>query len=123
MWYTGVKGEHMPYISITVGQKLSALQRQMMKTEFGRLISILPGKTEPDLIVNIHDGGAVYMGGAEVPCVFIDLRVYGKADEEAKKRFAEEIFAYITHVLGIPPEHQYLTISEHDHWGYDGQWH
>jgi hypothetical protein len=113
----------MPYISLTIGQKLSALQRQMLKTELGRLITAIPGKTEPDLIVHIQDGGAVYMGGAEVPCVYIDLRVYGKTEESAKKQFAENIFTHITRVLGIALEHQYLTISEYEHWGYDGEWH
>ncbi|MDR2095936.1 MAG: hypothetical protein LBP76_10535 [Treponema sp.] len=113
----------MPYISVTIGQKLSALQRQMLKTELGRLISIFPGKTEPDLIVCIHDGGAVYMGGAEVPCVYIDVRIYGKTENEAKKNFTKKIFAFIAHEYGIPPEHQYLSISQYAHWGYDGDWH
>ena len=113
----------MPYISVTIGQKLSAIQRQKLKTEFGRLITLIPKKTEPDLIVNIQDGGAVYMGGAEVPCAYIDVRLYGKAPIGAKRKFTKEIFTLLSKDLGIPIEHQYLTINECDHWGYDGKWH
>jgi phenylpyruvate tautomerase PptA (4-oxalocrotonate tautomerase family) len=112
----------MPYLSVTIGQKLEAAQREKLKTELGRLITIIPGKSESDLIVNIQDT-PLYMGGAEVPCVYIDLRVYTKTTEEAKKRFTRETFALITRDLGIPPERQYLTIGEYENWGYAGEWH
>jgi hypothetical protein len=113
----------MPYISVTIGQKLDAVQKEKLKTALGCLITIIPGKTEPDLIVNIQDSGAVYMGGAEIPCAYIDLRVYTKTTDEAKKRFAGELFAFITREFAIPAERQYLTIGEYDNWGYDGEWH
>jgi hypothetical protein len=113
----------MPYISVTIGQKLATAQKEKLKTELGRLITIIPGKTEPDLIVNIQDSGTVYMGGAEVPCAYIDLRVYTKTHDEAKKRFARELFAFIAREFAIPAERQYLTISEYENWGYDGEWH
>jgi hypothetical protein len=113
----------MPYISVTTGQKLSAPQKEKLKTGLGRLITIIPGKTEADLIVHIQDGGSFYMGGTETPSVYIDLRVYTKTDPEAKKRFSRELFAFITDELGIEAARQYLTIGEYDHWGYDGEFH
>jgi hypothetical protein len=113
----------MPYISIAIGKKLEAPQRDKLKTELGRLITIIPGKTESGLIVHIQDSGVLYMGGAEVPCAYIDLRVYTKTTEEAKKRFTRETCAYIAREFGIPIENQYLTIAEFENWGYDGEWH
>ncbi|MDR2477603.1 MAG: hypothetical protein LBD18_07455 [Treponema sp.] len=113
----------MPYISVNIGQKLEAAQKANLKTELGRLITIIPGKTEPDLIVRIEDSGAMYIGGKEIPCVYIDLRVYTKTSDEAKKRFTHEICAYIAHEFNIPVERQYLTIREFENWGYDGEWH
>jgi hypothetical protein len=113
----------MPYISVIIGQKLEAAQKEKLKTELGRLITIIPGKTEPDLIVHIQDTTSLYMGGTQAPCAYIDLRVYTKTTEEAKKRFTRETFAYITREFGIPPERQYLTIGEYEQWGFDGAWH
>jgi hypothetical protein len=113
----------MPYISVTIGQKLEAAQKKKIKAELGRLITIIPGKTGPDLIVNIQDSGAVSMGGTEAPCVYIDLRVYTKVPGEAKKRFTGEVFTFIAREFAIPVERQYLTISEYENWGYDGEWH
>jgi hypothetical protein len=113
----------MPYISVVIGQKLSAPQKEVLKSELGRLITIIPGKTEPDLLVNIQDGGSLYMGGTSAPCVYIDLRIYTKTDPEAKKRFTRELCTLITSQFGIEAVRQYLTISEYDHWGYDGEFH
>jgi hypothetical protein len=112
----------VPYISVDIGQKLSGSQKESLKAELGRLISLIPGKTEEELIVKIQDS-ALYMGGAEVPCVYIDLRIYGKTSHEAKTRFTREIFAFIAREFGVPPDRQYLTIGEYDNWGYDGDWH
>jgi phenylpyruvate tautomerase PptA (4-oxalocrotonate tautomerase family) len=113
----------MPYIQVTVGQKLSDPQKEALKSELGRLIAIIPGKAEADLIVSIQDGGSLYMGGIKAPSVYIDLRVYTAVDPEAKKHFARELFSSITRQLGIPSSRQYLTIGEYDHWGYDGEFH
>jgi hypothetical protein len=113
----------MPYVQVTIGRKLSVPERETLKGELGRLISIIPGKTESGLIVSVQDGGSLYMGGTTEPAVYIDLRVYTKTDPEAKKRFARELFASVTGQFGIPAARQYLTIEEYDHWGYDGEFH
>jgi hypothetical protein len=113
----------MPYISVTIGQRLDVSQKETLKSELGRLITIIPGKTEPDLLVNIQDGASLYMGGTDAPSAYIDLRVYTRTDPEAKKRFTREVFACITRLFGIETSRQYLTIGEYDHWGYDGEFH
>jgi hypothetical protein len=113
----------MPYIQVTIGQKLSDPQKEALKSELGRLITIIPGKTEAALIVSIQDGGSLYMGGIKEPSVYIDLRVYTAVEAEAKNRFALELFSSITRLFGIPASRQYLTIGEYDHWGYDGEFH
>lgn len=113
----------MPYISVTIGQKLEEAQKEKLKAGLGRLITIIPGKTEPDLVVHIQDSCSLYMGGGKAPCAYIDLRIYTKTANEAKERFTREVFAFISGEFGIPPERQYLTIGEYENWGYDGKWH
>lgn len=113
----------MPYLALTIGQKLDAAQTQKLKEEFGRLITIIPGKSEADLIVHIHERDTVFMGGEQTSCAYIDLRVYTKTTDEAKKRFTREACEFLRREFAIPLERQYLTISEHQNWGYDGAWH
>jgi phenylpyruvate tautomerase PptA (4-oxalocrotonate tautomerase family) len=112
----------MPYISVTIGQKLEAAQKEKFVKELGRLITIIPGKAESDLIVKIDDG-PLYMGGEAAPSAYTDLRMYTPTTEEAKQRFTRELSAYIAKNFAIPVERQYLTIAEHNNWGYDGEWH
>jgi hypothetical protein len=113
----------MPYISVIIGQRLDASQKETLKRELGRLITIIPGKTESGLIVHIQDSDFLAMAGTEAPSAYIDLRVYTKADPEAKKRFTRELCVFIHREFGIPVERQYLTIGEYDNWGYDGEFH
>jgi hypothetical protein len=113
----------MPYIQVTIGQKLKPDQKETLKNELGRLITIIPGKTEPSLIVSIRDDSPLYMGGSETPAAYIDLRVYTKTDPEAKKRFTREVFSFLTREFAIPADRQYLTIAEYENWGYDGEFH
>jgi phenylpyruvate tautomerase PptA (4-oxalocrotonate tautomerase family) len=113
----------MPYIAINTSAALSPVQREKVKAELGRLISIIPGKAEADLMVDIFDGRKMYMGGAAVPAAYIDLRVYTKADAEAKKRFTKETFALLIRELGVKQENLYMTITEFENWGYGGEFH
>jgi phenylpyruvate tautomerase PptA (4-oxalocrotonate tautomerase family) len=113
----------MPFISVTIGQKLGAVEKEKLKAELGRLIAIIPGKSEADLMVQIRDSDTVYMGGTESPAAYIDLRVYTKTTEAAKKTFTQKLFAFIAAEYGIKQERQYLTISEYENWGYDGEFH
>jgi hypothetical protein len=120
----------MPYLSVTIGKKLEEPQREKLKAELCRLIAIIPGKSEADLMVEIRDtgsspqeGAALYMSGSKEPSAYIDLRMYTATTEEAKKRFTRETFALITREFAIPSERQYLTIGEYSNWGYEGEWH
>jgi phenylpyruvate tautomerase PptA (4-oxalocrotonate tautomerase family) len=112
----------MPYLSVHIGQRLESAQKEKLKAELGRLITIVPGKTEPDLMLSLQDE-PMYFGGEAVSCAYIDLRIYAKTTEEAKKRFTRETCAMIAREYGIPVERQYLTIQEFENWGYDGEWH
>ncbi|MDR2468436.1 MAG: hypothetical protein LBD22_05695 [Spirochaetaceae bacterium] len=113
----------MPYISINTSAALSDANKATLVSELGRLITIIPGKTEADLIVDLSTSRAMFMGGKKTPSAYIDLRVYTKTTDEAKKLFTREVFTLLNHELGIKTEHLYMTIAEFDNWGYDGEFH
>ena len=110
----------MPYIAINTAQKLSAAQKEKIKAEFGRLIAIIPTKTEAGLLIDFSDSRTIYKGGAEVSGAFIDVRLFHKADFEPKKKFTEESFVMLSKELGIAKENMYLNIMEFDNWGSAG---
>ena len=110
----------MPYIAINTTQKLSDAQKEKIKTELGRLIAIIPTKTEAGLLVDFSDSRTVYKAGENVPGAFIDLRLFHKSDFEPKKKFTEETFEMFSRELGLKKENMYLTIMEFDNWGSGG---
>jgi phenylpyruvate tautomerase PptA (4-oxalocrotonate tautomerase family) len=113
----------MPYLAINLAQKLSQAQKETVIAEFGRLITVIPGKTEDTLMVDLSDDRALYMGGQAGPCAYVDLRMYTKTTQEAKQRFTKDASAFLVRELGIREERVYLTIAEYDQWGYDGALH
>ena len=110
----------MPYIAVNTAQKISDAQREKIKTELGRLITIIPTKTEAGLLIDFSDSRTTYKAGENVSGAFIDVRLFHKADFELKKKLTEEIFEMLSRELGIKKEHMYLNITEFDNWGTAG---
>ena len=110
----------MPYIAVNTAQKISDEQKEKIKTELGRLITIIPTKNEAGTLVDFSDSRTTYKGGENVHGAFIDVRLFHKSDFEPKKKFTEETFAMLSRELGLKKENVYLTIMEFDNWGSGG---
>jgi len=110
----------MPYIAINTSNKLSSAKKDKIKTELGRLIAIIPGKTEAVTLVEFSDSRTVFKNGKEVSGAFIDVRLFHKAEFEPKKKFTEETFKMLSEELGTEKDNMYLTIMEFENWGSDG---
>ena len=110
----------MPYIAINTTLELSAAQKEKIKTELGRLMPIIPTKTEAGLMIDFSGSRTIYKAGVEVSGAFIDLRLFRKSDFEPKKKFTEETFEMLSRELGLEKDNMYLNISEFEHWGSGG---
>ena len=113
----------MPYIAINTAQELSEAQKERIKAELGRLMSIIPTKTEAGLMIDFSGGRTLYKGGEKIDGAFIDLRLFRKSDLEPKKLYTVEVFNLLTRELGIQKEHMYLNIGEYETWGSKGELH
>ena len=110
----------MPYIAINTAQKLSDVQKEKIKTELGRLMTIIPTKTEAGLLIDFSDSRTMYKAGENVSGAFIEIRLFHKSEFEPKKKFAEEIFELLTRELGLKKENMYLNMIELENWGSAG---
>ena len=110
----------MPYVAINTSVKLSNAQKDKIKAEIGRLITVIPTKTEAGTLVDFSDSKTIYKGGENVSGAFIDVRLFHKADFEPKKKFTEEIFKMLSRELGLKEENMYLSILEFENWGSGG---
>ena len=111
----------MPYIAINTVQELDSNQKEKIKAELGRIMSIIPTKTEAGLIIDFSGGHTLYKGGLEIYGAFIDLRLFRKSELEFKEKYCVEVFELLSRELGIKKEHMYLTIGEYENWGSNGK--
>ncbi|MEG0752287.1 MAG: phenylpyruvate tautomerase MIF-related protein [Angelakisella sp.] len=111
----------MPFISIHTNLSPDSNKKNVIKAELGRLISIIPGKSEPVLMVEFVDGSTFFMGGVgEGNCAMVDVRCYKTAPFEANKEFTQEVFQLLERELNIPQGRIYLTLMELPTWGTKG---
>jgi len=107
----------MPYIAVNTSEKLSDAQKEKIKAELGRLITIIPTKTEAGTLVDFSDSRTMYKAGENISGAFIELRLWHKSDFESKKQFTEKTFELLSRELGLKTENMYLNIVELDDWG------
>ena len=110
----------MPYIAVNTSLKLTGEQKEKIKAEFGRLITIIPTKTEAGLLVDFADDRTMYRAGEAVPSAFIEIRLFHKSELEPKKKFTEEVFQMLNRELGIEIPRIYLSFLEFENWGTGG---
>ena len=110
----------MPYVAINTSLKLSDSQKEKVKTELGRLITIIPTKTEAATMIDFSDSRSFYKAGEVISGAFIELRLFHKTELEAKKKFTEETFEMLSRELGLKKENMYLNIMEFENWGSGG---
>ena len=110
----------MPYISVNTSEKVSDAQKEKIKSELGRIITLIPTKTEANTLIDISDSRSIYKGGEKVMGAFIELRLFHKFEFDDKKKFAEETFEMLSRELGLKKENMYLNVFELENWGSTG---
>lgn len=113
----------MPFIDVVLGDKLSKKQRETLKSGIGQLISIIPEKSEENLMLRITDGNQLYFRGEEHHCGgYMHIKLHHQAPMELKEKLIEQLFEMYQKQLGYAPEDMYITIEEFDHWGAIGKY-
>ncbi|HHU30582.1 MAG: hypothetical protein QM368_06830 [Bacillota bacterium] len=108
----------MPYIRVSLAQKLPPEKQAELVKGLGEALSIIPGKDGRGLIVDLEDGKTIYCGGVrQEDFVFLDVRYYSNFAYKIKKEFTVAVFNVLNKVLGTPKEKMFLTINEYNSWG------
>ena len=111
----------MPFISVSVSCTLTKAQKDDIKSRLGKLIEILPTKTEKSLMVDISDNHSIYYAGEEnEKAAFIDLRIYKESPFDAKSEFFRRMCDMLGEVAGIDNDNIYFNVFELSNWGLKG---
>ena len=110
----------MPYISINTSKTLSGGQKDALKTALGDKITVIPGKSERGLMIDISDGRAMYFAGEQSELAFVEVSCFWTTEFVNKKAFTEAAFLAVQETTGLPQDAIYLNYSEFEHWGVMG---
>lgn len=110
----------MPFISLTTNRKLTLQQEVTIKEELGKLIAIIPNKSEETLMIHLEDNQIMYFQGNDHSCMMMAISLYNSAPLEAKQKFVQEVTKMIEEVANISIKNQYLNFSEYPNWGKNG---
>ncbi|TCK90490.1 phenylpyruvate tautomerase PptA (4-oxalocrotonate tautomerase family) [Natranaerovirga hydrolytica] len=111
----------MPLISSYVSTSLDEQKKETLKTEFGKIITTIPGKTEKSLMLTFQDNISTYFRGDQTDCSYLEVKLFGSADKEYKAQLVEKLTACVASNCNIPSENIYITVSEIFDWSSNGQ--
>ena len=96
----------MPYISTKTNIELAKEKRDALAAKYGKIISLVPGKTERWLMLSFDDKATMYFGGkSDEPMAYIELSLFCDA---------------VSAETGIAPANIYVKYEEAEHWGWNG---
>jgi len=111
----------MPYVRVSVTQKLTPQKAEELYKELSATFEIFPGKSRDGVVFDLEDGKTIFLRGAlQENLVFADINYMGTFAYNVKSQFTEAVFDVFARVLGTAKENASLTITERQCWGLRG---
>lgn len=111
----------MPFIDVKVSNQLNDTQIDAIKTRLGKAISLIPGKSESWLMVNITDKCHLYFKGTnDNPTSFTDVSIFGSASRSDCEKLTSEICNILYEEAKISFDCSYVKFQFIENWGYNG---
>lgn len=111
----------MPFIHSLTTKTIDDTKRSQLKSGLGEIIAEIPGKSEKWLMLDFEDGQKMYFHGDDsLDTAFIEVKILGRASDDAYDRLTRRICELYEKVLGIPSDRIYVRYEETEHWGWNG---
>ena len=111
----------MPFIHTRVNRPIPKETEQALAKDLGQAIALIPGKNESWLMLQFEENCRLYFRGNDQDgLAFVNVKLFGKAGEEAYEKLTREITRLLSRHLPIAPDCIYVQYDEIDHWGWNG---
>ncbi|MCR5106610.1 MAG: hypothetical protein K6B28_00450 [Lachnospiraceae bacterium] len=111
----------MPFIESKISVKSTPEQQKTLKERLGQAISIIPGKSESWLMVDLQDEQKMYFRGDDSkPLAFICVNIYGSSDPDAFTRMTAELTKIYGELFNVSADHMYVKYAASTDWGWNG---
>ena len=110
----------MPYINARVSEKVSAEAAERIKTQLGKAIEAIPGKSENWLMVEIcPECDLWFRGDNSEATAYVEVKIFGRAASSACEKLTGLICGIFESELSISPERTYVKYEFCDTWGWN----
>ena len=111
----------MPFIDVKTTAPVSDEKCEAIKSELGKAIALIPGKSESWLMVGIEPETKIWFrGDASADSAMVTVSVFGTVSDRDSSNLTGRITEILSGELGISPDRIYVSYSEHDKWGWNG---
>ena len=110
----------MPFVNFKTNKVLTDVEKADLKSSLGKFISILPGKSESWLMVEIEDSRELYFRGTNDLAAMVEVKIYGGASSNSLNSFTKAITDFVSSKLNIDSSRIYVSYFGTNDWGYDG---
>ena len=112
----------MPFINLKTSAKISAENEETLRKEFGKIITLIPGKTEAWLMLNFEDKCRMaFKGTADQDTAYVNVELLGGTTNEVYDKLTRAICDTVSKELGVPYDRIYVKYEETEHWGFAGE--
>lgn len=110
----------MPFIDVKTSCALNEERIEKIKSELGRAIALIPGKSENWLMVNIDDNCNLYFKGTDDKnTAFVNVSIFGETSKSSCESLTAEICNILEKSAGIPSDRVYVKFEFSNMWGYN----
>lgn len=110
----------MPFINVKTNTPVSKDKETALKAALGEAISIIPGKSESWLMVEIEPERKLYFKGTDEPAAMVAVSVFGSADSASFSKLTDRICTILNSELGIDTARTYVKYEATRDWGWNG---
>ena len=113
----------MPCVQIKTNTAVNAEKAEKIKSELGKIITFLPEKTEPWLMVTLQDDCRIWFHGETGrPMAIVEVKVFGnKIDSEGSKKMTKAVCALFEQELGVDPKDIYIRYLASMDWAWNNE--
>ena len=111
----------MPYIKLKTNVEISKEKQVQLKDIFGKKISLLPGKREYYLMVEIEDQRALYFQGSDAPCAILEVKLYSPSSKAETASLSKVLTDSVSSSLQIDSDRIYIEYELTPKWAMGGE--
>lgn len=110
----------MPFINVKTNREVSEEKATIIKSELGKAITAIPGKSEGWLMVCVEGEKNLFFRGEDAPAAMVEVSLYGNASQNALATLTSHITGILTDALLISSDRIYVSYMSTDNWGWNG---